>query len=123
MTKHVFQPGEKEAVAAVLGIEPQMLPDTLELEPDVIDEEDEDEDEDEEVLAEDEDEDEDEEDDSTDDESDDDEDEEDEDDEDSEDNDAEEQELGIRVQAATDDWLANHKDTISLADFLKTKGF
>jgi hypothetical protein len=100
VTKHVFQPGEKEAVAAVLGIEPQMLPDTLELEPDVIEEDD-----------------------STDDESDDDEDEEDEDDEDSEDNDAEEQELGIRVQAATDDWLANHKDTISLADFLKTKGF
>jgi hypothetical protein len=122
MTKHKFQPGEKEAVAAVLGIEPQMLPDVLELEPELDEEDDEDDDEIE-VSAEDEDEDEDDEDDSDIDE----EllnEEDDEDDEEDEDSDAEEQELGIRVQAATDDWLANHKDTgVSLADYLKTKGF
>ena len=119
MTKHTFKPGEKEAVAQVLGIEAQMLPDTLELEND-IEEEDED---DEEILDEDEDEDADEEDDSDDDEDGIDEENDEDDEEDEEDNDAEEQELGIRVQAATDDWLTNHKDTISLADFLKTKGF
>jgi hypothetical protein len=117
MTKHTFKPGEKEQVAAVLGIEPQMLPDTLELENDLDDDEDEDESETE-ILDEDE-----EEDDEDDSELDEDIEPEEDDEDDEEDDEAEEQELGIRVQAATDDWLANHKDTISLADFLKTKGF
>ncbi len=120
MTKHVFKPGEKEQVAAMLGLDVSALPNEIELE-DI--EDDEDEDDSDEILAEDEDEDEDEEIDSDDDEDDESEEIDEDDEEDDEDSDAEEQDLGIKVQAATDEWLKNHKDEMSLADYLKTQGF
>lgn len=105
MPRHTFKPGEKEAVAAVLGIEPQMLPDDVELEP-----EDEDEDEEDEVI-EDEDEDDDE------DESDSLEDEDDEEDEEAEATDEDVEHLKL-----LDEWRKDYSKDMPFSEFLKNRG-
>lgn len=106
MTKHTFKPGEKEAVAAVLGIEPQMIPDSLELEP-----EDDDEDEEDEVI-----EDEDEEDDE--DESDSDEDDAD----DEEDEEAEATDEDVEHLKLMDEWRRDYSKDMPFSEFLKNRG-
>ena len=104
MPRHQFKPGEKEAVAAVLGIEPQMLPDDLELEP-----EDTDEDENDEVI-EDEEEDEDEE-------------EEDEEDEEDEDGDAEESDEEVDILKLLTEWRRDkYAEYMLFSEFLKNRG-
>ena len=105
MPRHQFKPGEKEAVAAVLGIEPQMIPDSLELEP-----EDDDEDEEDEVI-EDEDEDDDE------DESDSLEDEDDEEDEEAEATDEDVEHLKL-----LDEWRKDYSKDMPFSEFLKNRG-
>lgn len=112
MPRHQFKPGEKEAVAAVLGIEPQMLPDDLELEP-------EDNDEDEEVDSTDESEDDD------DGEEDDDEDEDalEDDSEDSEDNDAEESDEELEILKLLTEWRRDkYSEYMLFSEFLKNRG-
>jgi len=120
MTTHVLTDEQKKAVAELLGLELEAVPSSIELE-----DEESNEDEDEEV-DEDEEEDEDESDDEVEDSDEDDEEDDSEDEEedsDDEDSDAEESSLAVRVQEATDEWYSKHRETISLADFLKTKGF
>ena len=105
MPRHTFKPGEKEAVAAVLGIEPQMIPDTLELEPEDEDEEDE--------VIEDEDEDDDE------DESDSDEIEDDDEDDEDEEEATEEDVAHLKL---LDEWRENYSKDMPFSEFLKHRG-
>jgi hypothetical protein len=107
MPRHTFKPGEKEAVAAVLGIEPQMIPDSLELEPEDEDEEDE--------VIEDEDEDDDE------DESDSPEDEDIEDD-DEEDEEAEATDEDVEHLKLMDEWRRDYSKDMPFSEFLKNRG-
>jgi hypothetical protein len=107
--KHMFKPGEKEAVASILGIPVEEMPDVLNL-----GEEDSDDDEDEESDSEDEDEDEDEE--ET-------EDEDDEDDEDSdEDEDAEDSVENVELLQLKDEWQRSASSSIPFSEFLKSRG-
>ena len=108
MPRHQFKPGEKEAVAAVLGIEPQMLPDDLELEP-----EDTDEDDDEVEVPEEDDED----------EEDEDEEDEDEDEEDDEDKDAEESDEEVDILKLLTEWRRDkYSEYMLFSEFLKNRG-
>ena len=104
--KHMFKPGEKEAVAAVLGIAVEELPDVLNLGED----EDEDDDEDSERL---EDEDEDEEEDET-------EEDDDEDDEDSEDDeDEEDSQENVELLRLKEEWQTSLSKDMPFSEFLK----
>lgn len=108
--KHMFKPGEKEAVAAVLGIPVEDMPDVLNLAEDSDEEDDEDEESDSEDEDEDEDEDETEEDD-------------DEDDEDSEDDeDAEDSVENVELLQLKDEWQRTVSETIPFSEFLKSRG-
>jgi len=107
MVQHTFKPGEKEAVAAVLGIEPQMIPDTMELEPEVSDE---DEDEEDEVI-EDEDEDDDEDEASFDD-----------DEEDDEDDEAEKTDEDVETLKLLNEWQKDYREHMLFSEFLKNRG-
>lgn len=108
--KHQFREGEKEAVAAILGVSVSDMPDTLDLGGISDDPSDEDEDEDE-------DDDEDESDDSEDDEDDDDEDEEDEEDKDEED--AQSDALMLKLKS---EWELDYAKEMPFSEFLKSRG-
>lgn len=103
MPRHTFKPGEKEAVAAVLGIDPQMLPDDLELEP----EDDEDEEYDSEVEEE---------------ESDDSNEEEDEDEELDEEDEDEDSEEDVEHLKLLDEWRKDYAKDMPFSEFLKNRG-
>src|SRR5215203_4237180 len=105
--KHVFKPGEKEAVATVLGIEPEMIPDQMDLEDETddedeldseLDEDDEDEeedDDDEEVAAE----------------------------EDDDEDDEEEVDQDVETLKLMDEWRKEgHAELMPFSEFLKNRG-
>ena len=108
--KHMFKPGEKEAVASILGIPVEDMPDVLNL---GQDEDDDDDDEDEESDSEDEDEE-----DEEDSEDDDDEDDED----DTEDEDAEDSQENIELLRLKDEWQRSASANIPFSEFLKARG-
>ena len=106
--KHMFKPGEKEAVAAILGIPAEEMPDVLNLAAEEDEDEDDEDTEDEE--AEDEEDDEDDEDDDEDDED------------DSEDDDAEDTQSNVELLRLKEEWERTASSAIPFSDFLKSRG-
>ena len=111
--KHMFKPGEKEAVASLLGIPVEEMPDVLNLGNDEDEEEDDDEE-----TNDDEDEDESEEDDDEDETSSEDEEDEDED----EDEDAEESESDVELLNLKQEWQRDFSQNMPFSEFLKIRG-
>lgn len=107
--KHMFKPGEKEAVAGILGIPVEEIPDVLNL---GVESEEEDEDEDTESDTEEEEEDDEEEDDE----------EEDDEDDDSEDEDEEESRSNIELLRLKDEWEQDYQSQMAFSEFLKLRG-